>query len=203
MFERYTERARRVLFFARYEASQMGSASIDTEHLLLGLLREPKGVIGVIFTRAHIRLDRVARKLQRKSAPAEKISTSVEIPFTEEAKAVLRHAAEEADQLLYDYIGPEHLLLGLLHERQSVAASTLREHGLDLEDTRQHIARIHAPELEGQDLGASDDDGQVAIDHLKVLVRRLAEAPRDSEAASELTDSILSTLDTLKDLLDE
>ena len=93
MFERYSERARRVLFFARYEASQLGSISIETEHLLLGLLREGKGVTGRIFGRAHLSFDRIRREIEERTAFHEKISTSVEMPFSREAKRVLGFAS--------------------------------------------------------------------------------------------------------------
>src|SRR5262245_44654347 len=79
MFERYTERARRVLFFARYEASQLGSLSIEPEHLLLGLLREGKGLTGRLFARAHITLEHIRQEIERQVTFAEKVSTSVEI----------------------------------------------------------------------------------------------------------------------------
>ena len=142
MFERYTERARRVLFFARYEASQLGSISIETEHLLLGLLREGKGTSGRIFARAHVSFDSIRREIERKTTFREKISTSVEIPFSAEAKRVLGFAAEEADRLLHNYIGTEHLLLGILREERSVAASVLMDKGMRLHTVRDDIVRL-------------------------------------------------------------
>ncbi|HCH36971.1 MAG TPA: ATP-dependent Clp protease ATP-binding subunit ClpC, partial [Acidobacteria bacterium] len=131
MFERYTERARRVLFFARYEASQLGSVSIGTEHLLLGLIREGKGLTSRIFARSHLSLETIRKDIETSTKiPREKVSTSVEIPFNDETKQVLHHAADEADRLLHNYIGTEHLLLGLLREQQSVAAVRLIEQGM-------------------------------------------------------------------------
>ncbi len=121
MFERYTERARRVLFFARYEASQLGSVSIETEHLLLGLIREGKGLTSRIFQRAQVSLDTIRKEVEGRSVFREKVSTSVDIPFSAETKRVLQHAQEEADRLLHNYIGTEHLLLGLLAEERSLA----------------------------------------------------------------------------------
>src|SRR5215208_4586706 len=116
MFERYTERARRVLFFARYEASQLGSISIETEHLLLGLIREGKGLTSRIFARSHLSLENIRKEIEGRTVFREKVSTSVEIPFSAETKRVLQFAAEEADRLLHNYIGTEHLLLGILRE---------------------------------------------------------------------------------------
>jgi ATP-dependent Clp protease ATP-binding subunit ClpC len=142
MFERYTERARRVLFFARYEASQLGSVSIETEHLLLGLIREGKGLTSRIFQRSHLSLDSIRKDIEGRTVFREKVSTSVEIPFSGETKRVLQYAAEEADRLLHNYIGTEHLLLGLLREERSVAAGILMEKGMRLHAVREDIVQL-------------------------------------------------------------
>ena len=142
MFERYTERARRVLFFARYEASQLGSISIETEHLLLGLIREGKGLTSRIFARSHLSLENIRKEIEGRTVFREKVSTSVEIPFSTETKRVLQHAAEEADRLLHNYIGTEHLLLGILREERAVAASILSEKGMRLNTVREDIVQL-------------------------------------------------------------
>jgi len=142
MFERYTERARRVLFFARYEASQLGSVSIETEHLLLGLIREGKGLTSRIFARSHLSLENIRKEIEGRTVYREKVSTSVEIPFSAETKRVLQFAAEEADRLLHNYIGTEHLLLGILREERSVAASILMEKGMRLHSVREDIVQL-------------------------------------------------------------
>jgi ATP-dependent Clp protease ATP-binding subunit ClpC len=142
MFERYTERARRVLFFARYEASQLGSISIETEHLLLGLIREGKGLTSRIFARSHLSLENIRKEIEGRTVFREKVSTSVEIPFSAETKRVLQFAAEEADRLLHNYIGTEHLLLGILREERSVAASILMEKGMRLNSVREDIVQL-------------------------------------------------------------
>ncbi len=142
MFERYTERARRVLFFARYEASQLGSISIETEHLLLGLIREGKGLTSRLFARSHLSLESVRKEIEGRAAFREKVSTSVEIPFSAETKRVLAFAADEADRLLHNYIGTEHLLLGILREERSVAASILVERGMRLPGVRDDLVQL-------------------------------------------------------------
>ncbi|ODS57016.1 MAG: ATP-dependent Clp protease ATP-binding subunit ClpC [Acidobacteria bacterium SCN 69-37] len=142
MFERYTERARRVLFFARYEATQLGSTSIETEHLLLGLIREGKGLTSRIFARSHLSLDSIRKEIEGRTVFREKVATSVEIPFSAETKRVLQYAAEEADRLLHTYIGTEHLLLGILREERSVAASILYEKGMRLASVREDIVQL-------------------------------------------------------------
>src|SRR5487761_2087703 len=131
MFERYTEKARRVIFFARYEASQFGSPHIETEHLLLGLLREDKGLTNR-FLRSHTGIESIRKQIYGRTIMREKVSTSVDLPLSQECKRVLMYAAEEAEKLSSKSIGTEHLLLGLLREDQCFAAELLRERGLKL-----------------------------------------------------------------------
>jgi uncharacterized protein (TIGR03435 family) len=144
MFERFTEQARRVLFFAREEASKLGSIRIDTEHLLLGLIREGKGLTNRLFADAGIALDDIRHEVLRRVPARSKTSTSAEIPFSAAAQHVLQHSAEEADRLLHDYVETEHLLLGLLSEQGSVAADVLTSCGLRLDRVREHIVELVA-----------------------------------------------------------
>ena len=127
MFERYTERARRVIFFARYEASQLGSRTIETEHLLLGLIRENNGLTGQLLARSKIEPEDIRGEIEARTRVREKISTSVEIPLSVESKRVLAYAAEEAEKMFHKYIGTEHILLGLLREKKSLASRILLE----------------------------------------------------------------------------
>src|SRR5262249_16454701 len=133
MFERFTEQARRVLFFAREEASQLGSRRIDTEHLLLGLIPARKATTNPLFAYAGIARDDVRDEVLRRVPARSKTSTSAEIPFSAAAQRVLQHSAEEADRLFHEYLGTEHLLLGLLSEEGSVAADVLTSRGLRLD----------------------------------------------------------------------
>jgi enamine deaminase RidA (YjgF/YER057c/UK114 family) len=141
MFERYTERARRTLFFARYESSQLGSLSILPEHMLLGLVREGKGPISRICSAAGLSLDQVRGHIERITVFREKTPTSVEIPFADNTKAMLRYAAEEADALSHGSIGAPHLLLGLLRLDREPLVAYLAEHGLTLAFARDHVAK--------------------------------------------------------------
>jgi hypothetical protein len=138
MFERYTEKARRVIFFARYEASQFGSPYIETEHLLLGLLREDKRIV-LLFFRSHVFVEEIRKKIEQHTIIREKVSTSVDLPLSNESKRVLAYAGEEAERLAHKHIGTEHLLLGLLREQESFAAQLLSEHRLDIETARNRI----------------------------------------------------------------
>jgi ATP-dependent Clp protease ATP-binding subunit ClpC len=119
MFERYTEKARRVIFFARYEANQYGSAFIDTQHLLLGLVRES------LFIRLlpKANFESIHKQIDARTPAREKISMPeiyatcaipVDLPLSDESKRVLLFAAEETDRLGHKHIGTEHLFLGLL-----------------------------------------------------------------------------------------
>ncbi len=148
MFEKYTEKARRVIFFARYEASQLGSRSIETEHILLGLLREDKALAGRFIPRSQAALESIRKEIEGGMAKREKVSTSVELPLSEESKRVLSNATEEAERLLCNYIGTEHILLGLLGAEGSVAARILQGKGLSLGKVREELAGT-APEKEG------------------------------------------------------
>src|SRR5450631_2597326 len=141
MFERYTEKARRVIFFARYEASQFGSPYIETEHLLLGLLREDKALTNR-FLRSHASVESIRKQIEAHTTIREKVSTSVDLPLSNECKRVLAYAAEEAERLGHKHIGTEHLHLGLLREEKCFASEILQERGLKLAQIREELARV-------------------------------------------------------------
>ena len=141
MFEKYTEKARRVIFFARYEASQFGSPFIETEHLLLGLIREDKNLTSRFLPGPNATIQDLRKEIEGRTLLREKVSTSVDLPFSEESKRVLNSAAEESDRLAHRHIGTEHILLGLLREEKSVAAEILREYGLRPGMIREELNR--------------------------------------------------------------
>lgn len=149
MFERYTEKARRVIFFARYEASQFGAPAIEPEHLLLGLMREDKTLTARFFPRAQVSIESIRKEIEGRTLLREKISTSVELPLAPETKRVLAYAHEESDRLQHRHIGTEHLLLGLLREDRSMAAEILYERGLRLNAVRDEIARQSGVDARG------------------------------------------------------
>jgi len=136
MFERYTEKARRVIFFARYEASQFGSPYIETEHLLLGVIREDKALTNR-FLRAPGAVEAIRKQIEEQTMVREKVSTSVDLPLSNENKRVLAYAAEEAALLSHKHIGTEHLLLGILREEKCFAAAILNEHGVRISSARE------------------------------------------------------------------
>ena len=140
MFEKYTEKARRVIFFARYEASQFGSPYIETEHLLLGILREDKALTNR-FLRSHASVESIRRQIEGHTTIREAVSTSVDLPISNECKRVLGYAAEEAERLGHKHIGTEHVLLGLLREEKCFAAELLSERGVRLPALREELAQ--------------------------------------------------------------
>ena len=130
MFERFTERARRVIFFSRWEASQGGSITIETEHLLLGLLREDENV-NRRFVPDATKIESIRSEIERQVTRCDKKPASIDLPLSDEFKRILAFAGEEATRLNHRSIGTEHLLVGLLREENCVASKVLRDLGLE------------------------------------------------------------------------
>jgi ATP-dependent Clp protease ATP-binding subunit ClpA len=145
MFERYTQGSRRVIFFARYEASNYGSEYIETEHLLLGILREDRALAARlakdIVAEREIRLEIEGRTSRGKPFPV-----SVEVPLSQEGKDVLNLAADSADQMGHRMIGTEHLLLGILRVENCLAAQILVARGLKQGSLQEEIAKLRSPQ---------------------------------------------------------
>jgi ATP-dependent Clp protease ATP-binding subunit ClpC len=142
MFEHYTERAIRVIQFARYEATQLGSRTIETEHLLLGLIREGNGITSRIFNRCKVTFDEIRKEIEARVVLREKFSPAIEPPPSPDVDKVLTFAAEEAEHLNHKYIGTEHILLGILRLENCVAAEILRQKGMKLSVIRSEISNI-------------------------------------------------------------
>lgn len=147
MFERYTEKARRVIFFARYEASAFGSPYIESEHLLLGFLRESKALSAKLFSGPSFTVDNIRKEIERHTAVGKKFPTSVDLPLSKECQNILRHASEEADRLEHKHIGTEHILAGILVEQNCYAARLLNEHGVSLDTIRSGMEEEPTKEL--------------------------------------------------------
>ncbi|HEX3876463.1 MAG TPA: Clp protease N-terminal domain-containing protein, partial [Bryobacteraceae bacterium] len=135
-----------MIFFARYEASQFGSPYIETEHLLLGLLREDKALANR-FLRSHAAVESIRKQIEGHTTIREKVSTSVDLPLSHECKRVLAYGAEEAERLNHKHIGTEHLLLGLLREEKCFAAEILHERGLRLSTIREELVRSQSEKV--------------------------------------------------------
>jgi len=132
MFERFTEKARRVIFFARYEASTFGSREIAPEHLLLGFLRENASTASQYF-RSPKAPESIRSQLEAQVTHREKISTSVDLPLSKDSHRVLAHAIEASANLGQKEVAPAHLLIGLLRLEKGLAATVLREHEVTIE----------------------------------------------------------------------
>jgi uncharacterized protein (TIGR03435 family) len=143
VFERYTEAARRVLLFARYEAERMQSVSVESEHLLLGLIRETGGSVGRLLVHPGIMPETIRKDIDG-LRPRQRESPPDENRLGHEAKRILQFATEEANRLLHRDIDTEHLLLGILRDDQSVAASILTTRGMRINEVRDQIVLFHS-----------------------------------------------------------
>jgi ATP-dependent Clp protease ATP-binding subunit ClpC len=142
MFERYTEKARRVIFFARYEALQYGSRTIGPEHVLLGLMREDKTISGRFFPyRSALTVDRVRHEVESRIVLRDRMPQSTELHLAAETKRILAFAFEESQRMKTRHIGTEHLLLGILREERSIASEILYTNGVHLQTVREDVAR--------------------------------------------------------------
>lgn len=138
MFDRYTEKARRVIFFARYEAGRGSTGTIDPEHLLLGLIRENTALLQSLLPSVKA-VDTLKQRLEKPATEA--LPTTVDMPLSRLAKRALAFAAEEAEKLGHRHIGRGHLLLGLLRVTESEASQLLLEQGLQIEVLRTRVAQ--------------------------------------------------------------
>src|SRR5271169_5795890 len=141
MFERFTDRARRVVVLAQEEARRLDHNYIGTEHLLLGLIRESEGVAAKALEALGISLDVVRQQVEEIIGQGQQ-EPSGHIPFTKRAKKALEMSLRESVQLGHNYIGTEHILLGLLREGDVVAAQVLVKLGADLNRVRQQVIQL-------------------------------------------------------------
>jgi ATP-dependent Clp protease ATP-binding subunit ClpC len=139
IFSLYTKRARRAVFFARYEASQFGSSSIESEHLLLGVLREGGNGLRRFFADSSA-MQAIFEDAREQVTVREKNFISTNLPLSSECKRILAYTQEEADRL-NDRVGVEHLLFGILREEESNASGILRKHGLQLSALREKVVQ--------------------------------------------------------------
>ncbi|HEX9245099.1 MAG TPA: ATP-dependent Clp protease ATP-binding subunit [bacterium] len=141
MFERFTERARRVIILAQEEAKRLNHSAVGTEHILLGIVREGEGVASKVLESLNISPERVRAEIESAIGRGER-TPHEEVTFTPRAKKVLELALDEARRLGHNYIGTEHLLLGLIREGEGVAARVLEAMGADLERVRSQVVYL-------------------------------------------------------------
>ena len=126
MFNRFTERARKVIILAKEEARRFNHDYIGTEHILLGLIREGEGVAAAVLQKLDVSLENIRLEIEKLVQPGPTTQIIGDIPFTPRAKKALELAAEEARSLGHNYIGTEHLLLGLIREGEGIASQVLK-----------------------------------------------------------------------------
>lgn len=146
MFETYTEKARRAIFFARYEASKYGSPCIESVHLLLGLIREDKALAMHVLL-PHGSAESIRKEIESRIAVGKPIHTSVVVPISQECKRILNYATEEGQKSGHNEVDTEHLLVAILREEKCLAAEILQRRGVRLPTSREWATRGR-PKLE-------------------------------------------------------
>ncbi|MCM8796594.1 MAG: ATP-dependent Clp protease ATP-binding subunit [Candidatus Omnitrophica bacterium] len=149
MFNRFTERARKVIILAKEEARRFNHDYIGTEHILLGLIREGEGVAAAVLQKMGVSLENIRLEIEKLVQPGPTTQIIGDIPFTPRSKKALEMAAEEARSLGHNYIGTEHLLLGLIREGEGIASQVLMNLGLDLNTLRNEVMEILGSALPG------------------------------------------------------
>ncbi|MCG8459924.1 MAG: AAA family ATPase, partial [Holophagales bacterium] len=139
MFEKYNEKARRALFFARYEASKLGSRVIESEHVLLGILREGEESVMALLAHFDVKPEELRREIEGERVFVERVSSTADLPLSEETKKVLAYATHEAESMSHGAVVSEHLLIGILKVETSLAMRVLSEAGLDLYAVREEV----------------------------------------------------------------
>src|SRR5215831_4795281 len=143
MFERFTETARRTVFYARYYASDFGATTIESEHLLLALIREDRYLADTLL--AGSSLVEVRKEIEERVTIREKVSTSIDMPLSNESARILAYASDEAERMNSTIVGTQHLLLGVLREEKCLAAEILERHRLNLNQLRNEFRNMPVP----------------------------------------------------------
>jgi len=154
MFERFTDRARKVMALANQEAQRFNHEYIGTEHILLGLVKEGSGVGANVLKNLDVDLRKVRLEVEKLVKSGPETVTMGKLPQTPRAKKVIEYAIEEARNLNHNYVGTEHLLLGLLREQDGVAAQVLMNLNLRLEDVREEVLNLLGASEEAEEVGA-------------------------------------------------
>src|SRR4051794_35576981 len=184
MFERFTERARKVVVLAQEEARHFNHNYIGTEHLLLGLLREDEGVAARALSSLNVTLDEVREQVESIVGYGEE-GTGGQAPFTPRSKKVLELALREALQLGHNYIGTEHILLGLVRESEGVAARVLSNLGVDPDKVRREVVRMLGGGRSQRGRGGEAGGGRGGVEAKRPKTRQLDQYGRNLTAYAE------------------
>ncbi len=153
MYERFTDRARKVMQLANQEAQRFNHEYIGTEHVLLGLIKEGSGVAANVLKNLDVDLRKIRLEVEKLVQSGPDMVTMGKLPQTPRAKKVIEYSMEEARNLNHNYVGTEHILLGLLREQEGVAAQVLMNLGLKLEEVREEVLNLLGHGLEGAEAG--------------------------------------------------
>ena len=159
MYERFTDRARKVMQLANQEAQRFNHEYIGTEHILLGLVKEGSGVAANVLKNLDVDLRKIRIEVEKIVQSGPDMVTMGKLPQTPRAKKVIEYAMEEARNLNHNYVGTEHLLLGLLREQEGVAAQVLMNLGLKLEDVREEVLNLLGHGMDGSE-GSERSEGR-------------------------------------------
>ena len=163
MYERFTDRARKVMQLANQEAQRFNHEYIGTEHVLLGLIKEGSGVAANVLKNLDVDLRKIRLEVEKLVQSGPDMVTMGKLPQTPRAKKVIEYSMEEARNLNHNYVGTEHILLGLLREQEGVAAQVLMNLGLKLEEVREEVLNLLGHGLEGSEAterGGTERGGQ-------------------------------------------
>jgi ATP-dependent Clp protease ATP-binding subunit ClpA len=208
MFERFSDRARKVMALANQEAQRFQHQYIGTEHILLGLVKEGRGVGANVLKQLNVDLRQIRLEVEKLIRPGPDEDATAKLPQTPRVKKVIEYAIEEARMLGHNYVGTEHLLLGLLREQDGVAGQVLMNLGLNLKSAREEIKAIlgTGDETEGESSGSRVNQCEVAsalaerfndhplVKHYQALIHALEQQKDayvqrgDYEKAAELRD---------------
>ncbi|MGN6505687.1 MAG: Clp protease N-terminal domain-containing protein, partial [Tepidisphaeraceae bacterium] len=184
MFERFTDRARKVMALANQEAQRFNHEYIGTEHILLGLVKEGSGVGANVLKNLDVDLRKVRLEVEKLVKSGPEMVTMGKLPQTPRAKKVIEYAIEEARNLNHNYVGTEHLLLGLLREHDGVAAQVLMNLGLKLEEVREEVLNLLGAGVENEEPAATEKQnskGNSKTPALDSFGRDLTELARESQ----------------------
>src|SRR5262245_56693896 len=159
MYERFTDRARKVMQLANQEAQRFNHEYIGTEHILLGLVKEGSGVAANVLKNLDIDLRKIRLEVEKIVQSGPDMVTMGKLPQTPRAKKVIEYSIEEARNLGHNYVGTEHLLLGLLREQEGVAAQVLMNLGLKLEDVREEVLNLLGHNMATEEGGSGGSGG--------------------------------------------
>ena len=160
MYERFTDRARKVMQLANQEAQRFNHEYIGTEHILLGLVKEGSGVAANVLKNLDVDLRKIRIEVEKIVQTGPDMVTMGKLPQTPRAKKVIEYAMEEARNLNHNYVGTEHLLLGLLREQEGVAAQVLMNLGMKLDDVRDEVLNLLGHGLEAAEGASGERSGE-------------------------------------------